>query len=629
MADFVNPKPYEGPDNYIFISYSHMDSDRVMPIVSRLMADGYRVWYDDGINPGTEWPEVIAQHLNNCALFVAFMSNAYMDSFNCKREIDFAVRKRKTFLTVFLEETNLSLGVEMQISTVQSVDYYKTSPDVFHECFNEFAVVRNSGCRAAIPVAQVQQPVAEQILVQPEVQQTVIPQVQPTAPQAKYTQPVQSAQSMQSAQPAQPAQPAAKSPAKKRFIPLIILGFILLLAVIGAAIMIPLSRSGRNTSSKSNSHIIELTEEKITERVLRKQVKGKDLYRITLKDCTLSGVDPSIWSEILTDKITEITITGCQLTDADAKAILDNAPGVKTLNLSNNQIHKLSFTNNTKLERVDVSNNLINEISVTNWDKLNTLNVDDNQLSELGFLQSAIHLNTLSAANNNIITINYLKNCALLKSVNLSHNQFADANNLAPSKETLEVLNLAYNDISDIDELWPMPALKKISLDHNQLKRIYLTESVKLNYLSARDNQIDSFNAEIAELTYLDLANNNLSGDYYFTKAEKLKTAFFENNKITELFFYGAPYSSGTFVAYNNPLQKFDVRDEQTSYNLYLSYNDDYRTYIDHKIGMHLYLLDCPYDSRVDFEKGWGKYSLSFLEREEMTEQVEALRKPI
>ena len=454
-------------------------------------------------------------------------------------------------------------------------------------------------------------------------QQTVIPQVQPTAPQAQYTQP------MQSAQPVQPAQPAAKSPVKKRFIPLIIIGFILLLAVIGVAIMIPLSRSGRNTGSKSNSHVIELTEEKITERVLRKQVKGKDLYRITLKDCTLSGVDPSIWSEILTDKVTEITVTGCQLTDADAKAILDNAPGVKTLNLSNNQIHKLSFANNTKLERVDVSNNLINEINVTNWDKLNTLNVDDNQLSELGFLQSAIHLNTLSAANNNIITINYLKNCALLRNVNLSHNQFADANNLAPSKETLEVLNLAYNDISDIDEIWPMPALKKISLDHNQLKRIYLTESVKLNYLSARDNQIDSFNAEIAELTYLDLANNNLSGDYYFTKAEKLKTAFFENNKITELFFYGAPYSSGTFVAYNNPLQKFDVGDDQTSYNLYLSYNDDYRTYIDHKIGMHLYLLDCPYDSRVDFEKGWGKYSISFLEREEMTEQAEALRKPI
>ena len=606
MADFVNPKPYEGPDNYIFISYSHMDSDRVMPIVSRLMADGYRVWYDDGINPGTEWPEVIAQHLNNCALFVAFMSNAYMDSFNCKREIDFAVRKRKTFLTVFLEETNLSLGVEMQISTVQSVDYYKTSPDVFHECFNEFAVVRNSGCRVAIPVAQVQQPVAQQTMVQPVMQQPVAEQTM-----------------------VQPAQPAAKSPVKKRFIPLIILGSILLLAVIGAAIMIPLSRSGRNTGSKSNSHVIELTEEKITERVLRKQVKGKDLYRITLKDCTLSGVDPSIWSEILTDKITEITITGCQLTDADAKAILDNAPGVKTLNLSNNQIHKLSFANNTKLERVDVSSNQINEINVTNWDKLNTLNVDDNQLSELGFLQSAIHLNTLSAANNNIITINYLKNCALLRNVNLSHNQFADANNLAPSKETLEVLNLAYNDISDIDEIWPMPALKKISLDHNQLKRIYLTESVKLNYLSARDNQIDSFNAEIAELTYLDLANNNLSGDYYFTKAEKLKTAFFENNKITELFFYGAPYSSGTFVAYNNPLQKFDVGDDQTSYNLYLSYNDDYRTYIDHKIGMHLYLLDCPYDSRVDFEKGWGKYSISFCEREEMTEQAEALRKPI
>ena len=96
---------------------------------------------------GTEWPEVIAQHLNDCALFIAFLSETYIDSFNCKREVDFAVRKRKQFLAVFLEETELSLGLEMQISSVQCVEYYKTTQEQFWEKFYTSEVVKDSGCR--------------------------------------------------------------------------------------------------------------------------------------------------------------------------------------------------------------------------------------------------------------------------------------------------------------------------------------------------------------------------------------------------------------------------------------------------------------------------------------------------
>ncbi|MBR3638779.1 MAG: toll/interleukin-1 receptor domain-containing protein [Lachnospiraceae bacterium] len=53
MSESTNPIPYEGKENYIFVSYSHMDMDRVMPVVRQWMENGYRVWYDDGISPGT------------------------------------------------------------------------------------------------------------------------------------------------------------------------------------------------------------------------------------------------------------------------------------------------------------------------------------------------------------------------------------------------------------------------------------------------------------------------------------------------------------------------------------------------------------------------------------------------
>ena len=49
----VYPNPYKGDRPFLFISYAHKDSERVLPIIRRLMAQGYRVWYDAGIDPGT------------------------------------------------------------------------------------------------------------------------------------------------------------------------------------------------------------------------------------------------------------------------------------------------------------------------------------------------------------------------------------------------------------------------------------------------------------------------------------------------------------------------------------------------------------------------------------------------
>ena len=48
--------PYEGNENYIFISYAHKRSEESLNIIRALDEAGFRVWYDDGIAPGSEWP---------------------------------------------------------------------------------------------------------------------------------------------------------------------------------------------------------------------------------------------------------------------------------------------------------------------------------------------------------------------------------------------------------------------------------------------------------------------------------------------------------------------------------------------------------------------------------------------
>jgi hypothetical protein len=122
-------KPYEGAEKYIFISYCHKDRAYVFPIIEQLAKDGYRVWYDEGIDPGSEWPEIIASHLNAAAVCIAFISENSLNSHNCRREINFALLKKKFFVSVILEPVQMSLGMEMQLSSSQSIFKYTLSSD--------------------------------------------------------------------------------------------------------------------------------------------------------------------------------------------------------------------------------------------------------------------------------------------------------------------------------------------------------------------------------------------------------------------------------------------------------------------------------------------------------------------
>lgn len=122
-------KSYEGGDNYIFVSYCHKDKKHIFPIIERLTRDGYRVWYDEGIDPGSEWPEIIARHLNGCAACIAFISENSLNSHNCRREINFALLKKKPFISVVIEPVQMSLGMEMQLSATQSIFKYTLSDD--------------------------------------------------------------------------------------------------------------------------------------------------------------------------------------------------------------------------------------------------------------------------------------------------------------------------------------------------------------------------------------------------------------------------------------------------------------------------------------------------------------------
>lgn len=127
-------RPYEGTLPYLFVSYAHKDDAAVLEIISTLQSRGFRVWYDEGIEAGSEWPECIASHLERAQLVLAFLSPAYLRSDNCRKEMHYALTKKKPVINVYLEQTELSPGMEMQIGNLFALmKYTYPSEEYFYD----------------------------------------------------------------------------------------------------------------------------------------------------------------------------------------------------------------------------------------------------------------------------------------------------------------------------------------------------------------------------------------------------------------------------------------------------------------------------------------------------------------
>ena len=118
-------RPYSGTEDYIFISYAHKDSELVFPIIEQMQKDGYNVWFDEGIDPGTEWPKTVAERLYHCAFFIALMSDNYLTSTNCIDELDFARNKEKPRVILYLHDIALPIDVELRHGRIQAIFWFK------------------------------------------------------------------------------------------------------------------------------------------------------------------------------------------------------------------------------------------------------------------------------------------------------------------------------------------------------------------------------------------------------------------------------------------------------------------------------------------------------------------------
>jgi hypothetical protein len=122
---------YRGTMPYIFVSYSHADMKEVFRIIKQLNASRYRIWFDEGIEPGNEWPEVVGRAVLGSSQIIVFMSPTAVESRNVRNEINLATSADKNIIVIYLKSTPLTEGLLLQIGTVQYYNKFEMADKEF------------------------------------------------------------------------------------------------------------------------------------------------------------------------------------------------------------------------------------------------------------------------------------------------------------------------------------------------------------------------------------------------------------------------------------------------------------------------------------------------------------------
>ena len=125
--------PYQGTEPYLFLSYSHRNAAAAAEAIRWLKAAGFRVWYDEGVIPATEWDENIAQAIENCDYLIALISEAYLSSSNCLDELNYARDRNIPLLLIYLEDVSLPSGLAMRLGRLLAIHRYRyDNPAAFY-----------------------------------------------------------------------------------------------------------------------------------------------------------------------------------------------------------------------------------------------------------------------------------------------------------------------------------------------------------------------------------------------------------------------------------------------------------------------------------------------------------------
>lgn len=115
----------------IFFSYSSKDRERVRPIHAALTAQGFDIFWDQSVPPGTDWDTWIRQHLNAAKCAIVFWSQHSVVSDNVRHEATIAKQQGKLFPALL--DTLATDQFPMGFYTTQAANLTAWNGDEQHE----------------------------------------------------------------------------------------------------------------------------------------------------------------------------------------------------------------------------------------------------------------------------------------------------------------------------------------------------------------------------------------------------------------------------------------------------------------------------------------------------------------
>lgn len=113
--------PYDGDEPFIYVSYAHKDSHEVYQIIHRLHKERFNIFYDEGLVPNEMYVDCIVNRIENCSLFIVFITENSLKSDFVAKELRFAIEEQIPILPIFLENVELRSRFKLYLSTIQSI----------------------------------------------------------------------------------------------------------------------------------------------------------------------------------------------------------------------------------------------------------------------------------------------------------------------------------------------------------------------------------------------------------------------------------------------------------------------------------------------------------------------------
>lgn len=573
---------YEGKEDYIFVSYSHKDKERVFPVLKKMMESGYRIWFDEGIHPGSQWPEIVAGHLDKCTVFMVFISDHYMQSQNCIRELHFAVSRNKSLISIMLQPVQLTPGVEMQLCVSQAVRHYEfPTEELFYKTLNTSVVL--GMCQAKErPVKEAEKPDLQTAAKQNE--------ELPKQEKVKADKPHRK-KAVQNTRKEKDEKQKSKKGGRKKILLTVLAAAVVLIAVGSAGIkkyntiIFDGQKYSRNTLS------LTIKDKTVTEDLVKELNNFSDLSGLIFENCTFE--DGALTQLPQMQNLSQLRLRNCK--NVNDLEFISRYESLYTLEIKDcgiqnevmnsidtaSDIQELEVSGNPELSDLDwivkfsnlftlkLENNAIERAdSVSELEQLRTLSLAGNKIKEISVPVQSLRIRTLDLSDNQISDFSGLSDMTVLQEFDIAGNGYEQTEDkkglecISKSAETLQIADLSGNrlsgsdlsqllkncsqllevyldgnqNIDNLDMLAKAKDLKKITAKGCGLKEIgEIQKCQQLNVLDLSDNEITSLKGMpkfVSTVLVLDLSKNQLTDITGLTDSVSYTKLILYDNKL-------------------------------------------------------------------------------------------------